>query len=493
MTDYQPGDKTIETRVNEYTNKAVSGFKWMASTTLIWQLVSWFFTILTARILDPTDYGIFALAETLLPYLLLISVLDVPTWYVQADKVDKNIEKTVFTLIMLLGVFIAITGYFTAPFIGDFYGNQEVVLPLQVLSFMFIFNGFYMLPMAQLRRELKFKSIALMKLWVGISRVILVYLLALYDYGYWALVAGVCYNQIALTIWLFFLKGLPPGIAWDKKIIKEVVRFGAAATGAQVLHVVFSTADDVLIGKFLGAEALGYYFMAFYLMDMPLSKFNELTKPILFSYFSKIRSYDNKLKDIFLNVTKSSLWLIFPILTGMALVAEELVPVVFGEKWMPMVLPLIFLSLAGLFRAYTDYIPPLFVALGNPQMSFKINLVTVIILPLSFFIAVTNYGLTGILWAWIIVYPFVCFMIMRGLSQLTTITVMMYVKNLKVPFITTLFMVIGILTLDYFLPDDLATIYLLAIKVVTGALVYAAVTYLLFKDEMFKAMKLLRN
>ncbi len=493
MTNQDNKDNTIETSVDTYTSKAVSGFKWMASTTIVWQLVSWFFTILTARILDPTDYGIFALAETLLPYLLMISVLSIPSWYIQAEKVDKNTEKTIFTFMFLTGSLIAAFGYFIAPFLGEFYGNDEIVLPIKILSLMFIFNAFHKLPMAQLEREFKFKAISLMKLWVGISRVILVYILAVCDFGYWALVIGVCYNQIGLTIWLMCLKGLPPGFGWDKDLIKRVINFGTAATGAEVLHVIFSTADDVLIGKFLGTEALGYYFMAFYIMDMPLAKFNELTRPILFSYFSKIRGYDDELKNIFLNVTKSGLWLIFPILAGMALVADELVLIVFGEKWMPMVIPLVFLSLAGLFRAYTDYIPPLFLALGRPQMELIINVITAIILPLSFLIGVINYGLQGVLWAWILVYPFVCFMRMRGLSQLTIITELMYLKNLKIPFVTTSVMAIGILSMELLIPDNLDIIVVLSMKVVTGILVYMAATYFLFKEEILKAIRLLRQ
>ena len=251
--------------------------------------------------------------------------------------------------------------------------------------------------------------------------------------------------------------------------------------------------DDILIGKFLGVEILGYYIMAFYLMDMPLAKFNDLAKPVLLSYLSKIRSHDKKLKEIFLGVSKAALWLIFPILAGIALVANEIVPVVFGDKWMPMVIPLIFLCIAGLFRAFTDHIPQLFFAMGNPQMSLKINFITAIILPMGFYIGVTNYELKGILWAWLLVYPFVCYLILGGLEKLTGITKWMYIKNLKVPFLCTIIMAMSVVCIDLLVEEYLNVYLLLVVKILIGFIVYSAFSYVFFKEEIFKGLELIKN
>ena len=493
MTEEKPGDNTIEETVKDYSNKAAKGFMWLASTTAVWQVISWVFTILTARILDPTDYGIFALAETVLPYMLLVSVFNIPQWYIQEKHVDENADRTFLTWTLSLGSVMTVIGIFSAPYIANFYNNQDLVLPFQVLCSIFLIHGYYLLPLAQLRREMRFKPLAIINFWSGTSRVILVYILAVLDFGFWALVIGAIYVEVFMVISLTVLKGLPAGFGWDNEIAKKIWKFGLAATGANVLYIIFSTADDVLIGKFLGTEILGYYFMAFYLMDMPLAKFNNLARPVLLSYLSKIRSYDEKLKSIFLDISKAALWLIFPVLVGMALVAYELVPVVFGEKWTPMVIPLIFLCIAGLFRAFTDHIPSLFFALGKPQMSFKINVVTAILLPLAFFVGVSYNGLDGILWAWVLAYPIVCFMILRGLSKLTIITEWMYVKNLKIPVICTILMALAVTIVHVTLQNMVSDYILLGAKILSGVIVYASISYILFKDEIFKALKLLRS
>ena len=324
------------------------------------------------------------------------------------------------------------------------------------------------------RRDLRFKEIALINFWSGISRVLIVFILALMGFGYWSLVVGMVYVKLFITIAVLIVNGIPSaGFGFDMRVVKKIIRFGSSATGANILFVIFSTADEVLIGKFLGVQVLGYYTMAFYLMDMPLMKFNEIVKPVLESYFSKIRDNSEKLKTTFLNVTKAALWLIFPVLIGIALVANELVPVVFGEKWTPMVVPLIFLSAAGLFRAFTDHIPPLFLALGKPDMTFKINLAATIILPVSFYIAITNFGFNGILWAWVLVYPFISLIILMGLEKLTVITKWMYIKNLKLPIMCVIPMAISVYLVGNYFDGIVENYYLLFIKIITGILSYA--------------------
>ena len=136
--------------------------------------------------------------------MLLISAFNIPVWYLQEEKVDTNIEKTFLTLAMSLGFFMTAFGVISAPYIGKFYNNEEMVLPFQILSFIFIFHGYYLFPITQLRRELQFKTIGFINLWSGVTRVILVYILALLDFGYWSLVIGTLFVEFAKN-YIFFI------------------------------------------------------------------------------------------------------------------------------------------------------------------------------------------------------------------------------------------------------------------------------------------------
>ena len=108
MSENNPIDNTLENKINTYSEKAAKGFVWLASTSALWQVISWVFTILTARILMPSDYGIFALAATILPYMFLITSFNMITWYVQEETVDENIEKTFLTLAICTGLLTTI-------------------------------------------------------------------------------------------------------------------------------------------------------------------------------------------------------------------------------------------------------------------------------------------------------------------------------------------------------------------------------------------------
>ncbi len=489
----QSDPEISQSQITEYSNKAINGLIWVASTSVVWQLISWVFTILTARVLAPSDFGTFALVQTLMPYLSLILSFNMAAWYIQTTEMDANIEKTIFTLSVSLGLFTSVLCFCIAPYVGDFYGNPDIVLPIRVLSINYAIWGISLLPGAQLKRELKFKTVGLINATVGVCQVILVYILAVLDFGFWAFVIGLNFRAITITVWECMLTGLPTRFGLDIDVTKKILRFGMHATGANIFWVIFATSDNVLIGKFLGVEILGYYSMAFYLMEMPLSKLGEIFRPILLSYYSRIKEHSEKLNIIFLDIVKTTIWLLYPILLGLALISNELVPIVFGEKWLPMAFPLTILCVYGLARAIADIIHPLILSLGRPDIDFKINLLSVMIMPISFYFMINIYGMVGALMVWIVVYPLVPFLFVRAICMITGISKITFIKNLFVPLTLSAVMSASVILVRFLLLNSIDTIYLLLIEIITGVVVYSVMSYLFFHEEIIRSIKLMKS
>jgi O-antigen/teichoic acid export membrane protein len=479
---------------DELNKKVRTALLWLSSTTAIWQVLTWALTVATVRVLSPTEYGTFALAMTVFPYLQLVADLNINTWLVQESALNELDKQRAFVLAVMVGLIVAAATLAVAPAIATFYGQDELVSIVRAIAVAFILQGIYTVPYGMLRRELNFRSIAIMDLTLNVSRAVLTLGLALSDFGYWALVAGLLFREIGVTIWVLLAAGLPRPRFFDMNFCSRALGFGFAATAAAMLYLVYSAADDVIIGKLLGPEVLGIYFMAFFLIDMPTSKLNGIVKPVLISYFSKFKEHPDAVKRKFLKVVRAYVGVTTPIFAGLALVASEFVPVVMGEQWLQVVWPIIALCVFAIIRATTDNIRPLLLALGHPRREVLVNVGAVIVLPALFLVGCLNFGIDGILFVQVVVFPFVVpAMLLASLRRLVGITFSAYVSNLMAPIVSSLTMIVFVLATGSFFQGVVDTWALLVIKVIAGALAYVVSILVFFRKDANELAGFLRS
>lgn len=199
-------EPTASSTNSDVGKKARAGLLWLGSTNVVWQALSWVLTLLTARLLAAEDYGLIALVDSVFPYLALLAALSMQTWIVQTEDLSEKGLKTVFALTVVFGAFISLVAYCLAPSIAGFYETPKLEVPFKILSVIFLIKGIYLIPESLLRRELRFKPIALSKFGVGLSRSLIQLGLAVLGYEYWALVIGMLYQEIALLVALIAIR-----------------------------------------------------------------------------------------------------------------------------------------------------------------------------------------------------------------------------------------------------------------------------------------------
>lgn len=472
----------------ELSRRARGAFFWLGTTTVIWQLAAWAFTILTARLLTPADYGLLALADTINPYLAMLASLNIGTWIIQRTIFSHDDVESALSLSLLGGSVMALLAFFAAPVAATFYSMPELVAPLRVLSVSFLLRAVALIPDSQLRRELHFKPIGIMNVVVVVARGALQVVLALNGFGYWALVAGILFKDAAECAWLVAARGLPRRFQWRPQVIKEAVRFGLPATLGTLCWVLYSSADTIFVGKLLGAEVLGFYAMALYLIDMPLSKLNTVVRPVLYPYFSRVKDIPGAFNDSFLKAVRMILAIAFPAILGIAAISHELVTLVLGMHWAPTGEVLPFLCLTGLFKAFIDNVHVAFTVMGRPGLVLRFNCIGVLILPISFYLLGSAYGLYGIFLAWGIVLPVLCYLNLRSLKQLTGISPTAYLVNSLAPAVSAVVMVVGVVVTGVVLRSVLPVMPVIAIQVVAGAGLYVGSYLLFFREEFFQLL-----
>ena len=431
--------------VTQINQRVKTGFFWILTTTITWQAISWVLTLITARLLNPSDYGIIALAETVYPYLFVICSLRLDTWILQEKEIDAEKEGSCFSLLLVLAAVATIVCLAAGPIVGSFYGQPEVRTIFFTLSIIFFFRSTQVLPEALLRRELRFKEVGTINLVVGTLRGLLQVLLAFFGWGFWALVWGIVFREITASLALLWRKGLPARPRWEKDTIKRAFAFGVSATGASICWLIFSTSDNLVVGKLFGPTVLGFYAMAFFLTELPLSKLNAVLFPILGPYYARLKSNTALMNTAYLNVTAGIVGMVAPMLFGLSVTAREVTLIVLGDKWIPLIEPLRIMCFVGILRTFTTNTFPVLYALGKPNDAFKVSLFTALSLPPAFALMGYYMGIHGVYLAWFLVYPLTGILpLLLNLSRHTGITARAYLSAVTPAIIASCLMTLGI-------------------------------------------------
>lgn len=477
----------------DLTARARHAILWVGSTTIVWQVVSWALTLLTARILLPKDYGILSLTETVAPFLGMLAALNLSTWIVQADRFGDREKASMYSLTSIVGVGMAAVGVALGPLIGAFFENPEMVRPFQVVALTFAVRGTAVVPLASLQRDLNFKPIALMNLIVGVSRGLLQLGLAWLGYGYWALIAGIVYRELAAAIWAHAYVGLQKTFSWDLSLYRKALAFGAPATLALAASVLFKASDKAVIGKLFSIEFLGFYSMAFFLTDLPMAKVNAVLRPVFLPYFARLRTTPDRMRAHFCKFVLAVSSLVFPVLAGLAVVAPLAVGLVLGDKWLPLIGPLQVLCIVGLIRAFVDNVPHLLLALGKPVQVLWIRLFYLVVMPTSFVVLGLTWGVTGIYVTWLVVFPVISSAMLYVLKREAGIRQWDYARNLLAPAASTCFMVLCTYLAMELMAGLFAAGIALVLVIVIGGISYSAFYWAVFRSEATEILRVARG
>jgi len=490
-----------EVKISSVRNQVSRGFIWFFSTSLSGQIVSWTLTLVIARLLTPSDYGVLALSDTLLPYLLTVSTLKLDVWYVQKKSLTMRDEEAAFSILLVLGLIIAILTVIVAPFVGRFYGEPNVEATLQCFALLFPLRAIQLIPEGRMRKDLRFKELGLANLLIGIFRGLVQIALAYKGFHFWSLVAGALVSEVAKTLFLLRVGGTPKKPIWDTNIFRELVNFGLTATTATVSWIVFSTSDNVVVGKLFGAETLGFYAMAYYLMDLPLSKVQSIIAPLILPYFSKLRDHQVALKRTFIRSSSMLLLIVAPILAGAFAISSDALPFLLGEKWAPIVLPFKSLAFVGLLRTIPAHASNVLYALGHQRDVMKSQILPAIVLPICFvtmgmtfkhFLG-SNEGMLGIYLVWFLIFPIVGVLYsVKLVGERLNFSSLYFLTKLAPALLGAVAIVTVVKLSDQILFTESLELKL-ALKIMLGGIIYPLFIFICFRRTALETLVSLRR
>jgi O-antigen/teichoic acid export membrane protein len=470
-------------------NQVASSLRWNAIVKLCGQLINWAITLFVIRLLLPADYGLMAMSNVIIGFIVMIAEMGFGASLVQSATLDSMRIRQVWGAAILINTAACAFIAAAAPWIADFYSEPRLVLVVQVAALQFLLIAASLVPAALLRRELRFKRLSFVELGSGVFGNGITLALAYSGYGIWSLVFGALSIALfrAITLQIVAPVGLWPSFSF--RGARRIVSFGASLTLSRILSYLLSQVDILIAGKMLGKAALGLYSVSIHLASLPMQRVSSIVNEIALSAFAKIQGDREAIASSLRLSVRIIALLAFPSLFGLALVAPELVRIAMGPKWVDAILPFQIIASIIPLRMVGTLISTAVISVGRVNITVFTNLVgTVVAVPL--FLFASRYGIVGMSLGWAALAPLMLALTMYRGSSVLGVSVVAIMVDLARPVLASVLMAIAVtLTRGYleFAGDGIR----LSILVGTGIIVYCASTMLINRPLAREALQLL--
>lgn len=372
-----------------------SGISWSFLSRVFRQIFDFLATVFLARLLSPSDFGIFGLAMLFIGLLNLIYDLGLGSALVQRKEVTWEHESSVFWFGIFLGIFFAVLCILAAPVISAFFGQKEIASLIVVIGLQYLLVSLVIVHRAKLGRELKFGKLAVIDGVVTASYAISAIIFAITGFGVWSIVWGSFVANILGLIVTFAVVPFVPKIYLSLHKIWELFPFGSGVVGWKSFDYVGENIDNFFVGTFLGPSALGVYAFAYNLATFAQRRLVTVISEVVFPTFSKLQEDTQRAGEAYLKLLSYLTFFITPLIFGMFILAPEFVTLVYGNKWSGVVLPLRILLAGGYVTVLWSLVPTLLLSQGKSFYSFLFSLIRVLFLatliPLSL-----SWGVAGV-------------------------------------------------------------------------------------------------
>lgn len=289
--------------------------------------------VLIARLLTPSEYGIAGMVLVVISFEPLVAGIGLAAALVQRPVITELDRSTVFWTNAAIGLLACLIGIAVSPLVADFYGHAQVEPLFAAVSVVFFVSSLSSVQTNLLIRDMNFRSLELRTIAATVVGAIIAIGLAASGAGPWALIA----QQLAVyTVSLMLLTGFSrwrPHLMFSRESLRELRSFGGNASGTILMNQLTYNTDNVLIGRVLGASALGLYTFGYSLIMLPVTRIASPLVQVLFPVFSRIQHDRLRLSSLWLRSLRMMAAITLPTMLGLIVVAPEAIDVVFGRRW----------------------------------------------------------------------------------------------------------------------------------------------------------------
>jgi PST family polysaccharide transporter len=355
------------TKPVRFSRAVIHGSAWSYLSFFSSKLLVFVSTMILARLLTKDDFGVVGYAVTVMNFLDITSDLGVVSAVIYYPE-DERTSATAFWLGLTTSLFIFLLAWFIAPYLALFFNDDRATDVIRILALTFPIKALGDINAIKLNKNLAFGRTFLPGFLKALIKGGCSIVLAFLGFGAWSLIWGQLAGTAISVVAFWFASPWKPSFVFDFKIARNLLDYGLKFMSINVVGIILSNLDYLLVGRYLGAAALGVYTIAFRLPDLLIMHFPRILSSILFPVYTRMREVSGNLTRAFSQTTRYVSLVTMPLGVGLAMLAEPFTVVIFTEKWLEAVPVLQSIAFYAIFLSLAYNAGSVYKAQGRPQV-----------------------------------------------------------------------------------------------------------------------------
>ncbi|MCP3734203.1 lipopolysaccharide biosynthesis protein [Sphingomonas sp. RP10(2022)] len=377
---------------------------WRSGSQILAQMVQWGATFLVIRILDPRDYGLYAMTGVVLVFLNMLNGYGLASGLIQRDDVTPRQVRQLFGMLIALNGVLALAQVAIAPLAAAYYRQPEVAQLLRVQALIYVITPFAALPYALLSRAMEFRRQATANIAASFAGAGAALGGALAGWGVWTLVwAPIALYAVRAAMLTWGARSLM-WPSFDFRGAGHLARYGGVMAAGQFFWFLQSQVDVFIGGRWFSPHQLGIYTTALFLAQIFVSKFVPPLNEVAFSAYARIQHDERAVAQAFVRSVRIIMLVALPFYLGLAATAEPLVLTALDAKWAEVAPVVRLIACAMPFMTLQVLYSPACDARGRPGIGARNGAVGAMVLGAAFLVGV-RWGPVGLAWSWVAAYP----------------------------------------------------------------------------------------
>jgi len=392
----------VESSSSSFKDRVVSSARWSVGARVAQQALAYGSFLVLARLLTPTDFGLVGMVTVVMGFATVFTDLGFSTALVQAPGLRFAEVAGSLAIIASAGAILTVSLALGAPALAAFYSEPSLTALARLMSVLFFLGSLSIVPRALLQRRLAFRLLSVVEVSSSLVGTSTALFLAWRGLGPHALVAGTivtaivsCVTCVALSRRELRASFVTP--EWPGRIFRQ----GAHLTAFNVINYWARNADNLLVGRWIGAAALGIYSRAYSLMLLPYSQLTSVLSGVLIASMASLQDDPRRARSLFMRASAVLSFVSFPLSLGLFVTAGPFVQTLFGERWLSVVPVLRILALVGPFQTVCSPLGWIAQSQGHAEIQSRWGLLAATLVVLAIVLGASTRTLDGVAYAYL--------------------------------------------------------------------------------------------
>lgn len=381
--------------------KTYNGVLWTIMDVLFSKGFPLVIMILMARILGPTEFGLYGILIVFISIGLLLTESGLTSSLIRHRYLSKVDYSTVFYLNVLLSLSCAILISITAPFIAQFFDKPILSSLIQLLSITYFIGSLSAVHLAILNKKMRFKKIAMINAPGAIIGGLSGWWFAIHHHGIWSLVYMNIINQVVTTLVLWMNIHWRPSFQYSRLKAQLHFKFGVNMFLSGLLDTLFKNSYNLIIGKLYPVQSLAFFERARSLQEYPSFAITGIANKVSYPLLARMQHDEQEGKSFIKKLIRLTFFLNTPFILILAGLAKPLFLLMLGLPWMPAVPYFQILCLSSLFYPHHAYNLNILKIKGRSDLFLKLEIVKKVLMVLLIILSMP-FGITGLIWGMVI-------------------------------------------------------------------------------------------